>query len=273
VNDREELHRNWVGWVTTNLGRDTRLAEIAATAATDAAELGQGFNNAAEAARIAWADAAKRYSKDHRWWWDGQHWTPASQTVPPPAHGHWRIFGIVALIVVVVAAVGGGMLLLTQPAPLETQNPARQYPGTVDGYPPNEPYGDGGVTNMFNLANSGQTRELLWSDLGSQACPSRTVGIREPDDVSERQLAADLLDVSLTAGVIQFACGGGDVFGYATGTGPRGPFTMGHLAVRPFSLKSGICCQGRNVTFTAGSEAHPGNTWTVVIGAQPGDKA
>ena len=81
MNDREDLYRNWVGWVTTKLGRDARLAEIAATAATDAAELGRGFDNAAEAARIAWADAAKRYSKDHRWWWDGQHWTPASQAV------------------------------------------------------------------------------------------------------------------------------------------------------------------------------------------------
>lgn len=87
MNDREELYGNWVDWVTTNLGRDTRLAEIAATAATDAAKLGRGFNNSAEAARIAWADAAKRYSNDHRWWWDGQRWTPASQTSAPPALG------------------------------------------------------------------------------------------------------------------------------------------------------------------------------------------
>jgi hypothetical protein len=85
VNDRKELYRNWLGWVTTNLGRDTRLAEFAATAATDAAELDEGFNNSAEAARIAWAEAAKRYSNDHRWWWDGQYWTPASQTAPSPA--------------------------------------------------------------------------------------------------------------------------------------------------------------------------------------------
>ena len=62
VGDREELHRNWWDWVTTNLGRDIRLAEIATLAATDAAEQGQGFNKAEEAARTAWADAANRYS-------------------------------------------------------------------------------------------------------------------------------------------------------------------------------------------------------------------
>lgn len=54
-----------MGWVTTNLGRNGRLAEIAATAATDAAELGKGFNSSAEAARIAWADAANRSTNDH----------------------------------------------------------------------------------------------------------------------------------------------------------------------------------------------------------------
>jgi hypothetical protein len=105
VNDREDLHRNWLGWVTTNLGRDARLAEIAASAATDAAGQGRGFNNATEAARIAWADAAKRYSKDHRWWWDGQHWTPASQAMQSPA-------------LEVVAASQDG-----QPGPREAQPP------------------------------------------------------------------------------------------------------------------------------------------------------
>lgn len=62
MNDREDLYQNWVGWVTTNLGRDTRLAEIAASAASDAAEHGRGFNDAAEAARIAWADATRARS-------------------------------------------------------------------------------------------------------------------------------------------------------------------------------------------------------------------
>jgi hypothetical protein len=60
--DREELHRNWSHWVTTNLGHDNRLVEVAVIAATDAAEQGQGFNKAEEAARTAWAEAANRYS-------------------------------------------------------------------------------------------------------------------------------------------------------------------------------------------------------------------
>jgi hypothetical protein len=85
MNDSEALYRNWLDWVTVNLGRDTRLAQIAATAAADAAKLGRGFNSAADAARVAWTDAAKRYSNDRRWWWDGQHWTPASQSMPPLA--------------------------------------------------------------------------------------------------------------------------------------------------------------------------------------------
>jgi hypothetical protein len=87
MSNREELYRNWLDWVTTTVGHDPRLAEIATSAATDVAELGQGFDNAAGAARTAWAEAAKRYSRDHRLWWDGQHWTPASQAVPSPALG------------------------------------------------------------------------------------------------------------------------------------------------------------------------------------------
>jgi uncharacterized RDD family membrane protein YckC len=59
---RDELYRGWFDWVSTNLGRDSKLAGIAATAATDAAEQGRGFNNAAEVARMAWANAANRYS-------------------------------------------------------------------------------------------------------------------------------------------------------------------------------------------------------------------
>jgi len=59
VNNREELYRNWLDWVTTNLGRDQHLAGVAATAATDAAELGNGFNVAVKAATAAWSEAAK----------------------------------------------------------------------------------------------------------------------------------------------------------------------------------------------------------------------
>ena len=59
VNNREERYRNWLDWVTTNLGRDQHLAGVAATAATDAAELGNGFNVAVKAATAAWSEAAK----------------------------------------------------------------------------------------------------------------------------------------------------------------------------------------------------------------------
>jgi hypothetical protein len=59
VDDRQELYRSWLSWVTANLGGDSRLTGIAASAATEAALLGQGFNSAAEAARLAWANAAK----------------------------------------------------------------------------------------------------------------------------------------------------------------------------------------------------------------------
>jgi uncharacterized RDD family membrane protein YckC len=76
---REELYRGWFDWVTTNLGRDSKLAAIAATAATDAAEQGRGFNNAAEAARMAWAGAAGRYSNAP------QPGDGPPQFTPPPA--------------------------------------------------------------------------------------------------------------------------------------------------------------------------------------------
>jgi len=56
---REELYRNWLDWVTANLGRDSELAVIAATAATDAAERGRGFNGAIESAKTAWNEAAR----------------------------------------------------------------------------------------------------------------------------------------------------------------------------------------------------------------------
>jgi hypothetical protein len=58
MNGTSELHENWVGWVTTNLGRDADLAEIAAKAATDSIEHGGGFNGAVDAARAAWTEAA-----------------------------------------------------------------------------------------------------------------------------------------------------------------------------------------------------------------------
>jgi hypothetical protein len=60
MTDREDLYRNWVGWVQVNLGRDPRVAEIAANAAANAAEEGRGFNQAAEAARAAWNDSVRR---------------------------------------------------------------------------------------------------------------------------------------------------------------------------------------------------------------------
>jgi hypothetical protein len=62
VVNREELHRNWLDWVTTNLGRDHQLAGIAATAATDAAQQGKGFNAAVAAATAAWKEAGKTAS-------------------------------------------------------------------------------------------------------------------------------------------------------------------------------------------------------------------
>jgi hypothetical protein len=58
VDSREQLYRNWFDWVTTNLGRDDRLAGVAAKAATDVAQLGKGFNVAAKAATAAWNEAA-----------------------------------------------------------------------------------------------------------------------------------------------------------------------------------------------------------------------
>src|SRR2546430_12771836 len=93
------MYRNWFGWVTTNLGRDARLAEIAASAATDAALHGRGFNSAAEAARTAWADGAKRSSNDQRSMPLAQ---PGAQPGPPPffpptAPGVWG-FGLPLLV-------------------------------------------------------------------------------------------------------------------------------------------------------------------------------
>lgn len=55
---RDELYKNWLAWVTAHMGSDAELAPIAANAAADAAVKGEGFNGAAEAARMAWVDAA-----------------------------------------------------------------------------------------------------------------------------------------------------------------------------------------------------------------------
>lgn len=54
VISREDLYANWHEWVTANLGGEPTLAAIAATAATEAAIGGGGFNSAAESARAAW---------------------------------------------------------------------------------------------------------------------------------------------------------------------------------------------------------------------------
>lgn len=94
VGDREELHLRWMNWVTTNLGRDTRLAEIATLAASDAAARGQGFNKAEAAARTAWADAANPNS---------------NRGVLPRRHGHLArniAIGCVVCLVLLGAATG-----------------------------------------------------------------------------------------------------------------------------------------------------------------------
>ena len=59
MSGHEKLYQNWEEWVTTHLGRDPTLTQIAATAATDAAEQGSGFNGAVEAARAAWSGAVQ----------------------------------------------------------------------------------------------------------------------------------------------------------------------------------------------------------------------
>jgi hypothetical protein len=266
VSDRDDLYQNWMGWVIDHLGRDAKLAEIAASAATDSARAGRGFNHAAEAAREAWTEAASRYTN-----------APTAGVAAAGPRSRW-IFGIAAVIALVVAVGGWDYLFGGSPTDVAGGSVANEsstpHPSEADPYPPTEPFGDGGVTYMFTLGDHGQSRTVLWNDLGTGACPSRSVGIREPADVSEPQLAADLMHMSLMVGVIQNACGGGDVYGYAPGTGPRGPYTMGDLAVPPFlHIESDICCHGRNVVFTAGSESHPGNSWVVVIGPQPGDGA
>jgi hypothetical protein len=55
---QEELYAGWLVWVKANLGRDSRLAAIAANAANDALGQGSDFAGASEAARSAWIGAA-----------------------------------------------------------------------------------------------------------------------------------------------------------------------------------------------------------------------
>jgi hypothetical protein len=56
--DWASLYAGWYEWVTTNLGSDPKRAAAAANAAMDSAAHGRGFNDAAQAARRAWASAA-----------------------------------------------------------------------------------------------------------------------------------------------------------------------------------------------------------------------
>ena len=93
---RDELYRNWLDWVTTNLGRDKVLAVVAANAATEVAIQGSGFNAAADAARTAWAEATLRakiapdgstLSADGRWRWDGTNWVAVDEMVPTGSSG------------------------------------------------------------------------------------------------------------------------------------------------------------------------------------------
>ncbi|HEV2035294.1 MAG TPA: DUF4190 domain-containing protein [Candidatus Dormibacteraeota bacterium] len=92
MSDREDLYRNWVGWVTTNLGRDTTLTGIAARAATDAAEHGNGFNAAVEAARAAWTEGA-RIDSDRAF-------QAEAATIDASEIERWAIFALVFGIVV-----------------------------------------------------------------------------------------------------------------------------------------------------------------------------
>jgi hypothetical protein len=62
VSDREELHRSWVGWVTTNLGRDSDRASRAANAAVEMILSGHGYNAAVPAAQSAWAISSPAFS-------------------------------------------------------------------------------------------------------------------------------------------------------------------------------------------------------------------
>lgn len=68
---RDELYRNWLAWVKTNLRDDPKYGPIAANAAADAAVNGDGFNAASVAATNAWVEAAK----DDRPLWRPGFWS------------------------------------------------------------------------------------------------------------------------------------------------------------------------------------------------------
>jgi hypothetical protein len=55
----DDLYSNWLVWVRANLGDDPKYGPVAATAATDVAAEGKGFNAAALAATYAWIEAAQ----------------------------------------------------------------------------------------------------------------------------------------------------------------------------------------------------------------------
>ena len=81
---RKQLYSSWLVWVKANLGRDNRLAAIAANAATEALEHGSDFSGASEAARSAWIGAAGGAD-------------PAPWSGPPP----------LAILVAMGIAIGG----------------------------------------------------------------------------------------------------------------------------------------------------------------------
>lgn len=64
VDSQGGLQQKWIEWALGNLGRDPKLVAIAAKSATDAVQLGKGFNDAAEAARVAWAEASKEVDSE-----------------------------------------------------------------------------------------------------------------------------------------------------------------------------------------------------------------
>jgi hypothetical protein len=90
---REDTYAYWLAWVEANLGRNARLASIAAGAAAEAASHEAGFNAAVDAARSAWAEAA-----------GGQQ--PARWTGRPP----WTILAAMG-IAISGAAVGSALNL------------------------------------------------------------------------------------------------------------------------------------------------------------------
>jgi hypothetical protein len=65
-----DRYLNWLAWVRSNLGTQSKLAHIAAAAALDAVRKGGGDAKAADAARAAWTEAARRfgprYGRVHR---------------------------------------------------------------------------------------------------------------------------------------------------------------------------------------------------------------